>query len=77
MKITMTEARIIKDLKSAKITWGMQLEMARKYNQGDEVFARLGANSKQRAKQIVDKINNMDTALIEKITKIAEKHNLL
>lgn len=76
MKITMTKSRILKDLRSAKITWGMQLEMARKYNQGNTTFAELGANSKQRAKQIVDKINKMDTYLLERITKIAEENKL-
>ena len=30
---TITDKRILEDLKKSKFTWGMQLEMARKYNQ--------------------------------------------
>ena len=75
-KYNMSDKRILEDLKKSKITWGMKLEMARKYNQGDTIFAKLGANSKQRAKQIVDHISNMDIKLIERYTKIAEANDL-
>ena len=50
--------------------------MARKYNQGDTTFAKLGAGTKQRAFQIVNRINQMDTSLLERITKIAQENNL-
>lgn len=73
---TRTDKRILEDLKKSNFTWGMQLEMARKYNQGDTTFAELGAGTKQRAQQIVTKINNMDTDLLERITKIAQENNL-
>lgn len=73
---TISDARILADLKQAKITWSMQLEMARKYNQGDTTFAQLGANNKQRAERIVKRISNMDVELIERITKIAQENNL-
>jgi hypothetical protein len=76
MAYTKSEKRILADLKQAEITWGMQLEMARKYNQGDTTFAELGANSRQRAHQIVNKIRKMDVALLERITKIAQENNL-
>lgn len=76
MAYTKSEKRILADLKQAEITWGMQLEMARKYNQGDTTFANLGAGTKQRAFQIVNRINQMDTALLERITKIAQENNL-
>jgi len=73
---TITDKRILEDLKKSKFTWGMQLEMARKYNQGDTTFAKLGAGSKQRAFQIVNRINQMDANLLERITKLAQENNL-
>lgn len=73
---TITDKRILEDLKKSKFTWGMQLEMTRKYNQGDTTFAKLGAGSKQRAFQIVNRINQMDANLLERITKIAQENNL-
>jgi hypothetical protein len=73
---TMSDKRILEDLNKSNFTWGMQLEMARKYNQGDTTFANLGAGTKQRAFQIVNRINQMDTALLERITKIAQENNL-
>lgn len=73
---TITDKRILEDLKKSKFTWGMQLEMARKYNHGDTTFAKLCAGSKQRAFQIVNRINQMDANLLERITKIAQENNL-
>lgn len=75
-KYTMSDKRILEDLKKGKIPFGMQLEMARKYNQGDTTFAALGANSRQRGKQIVDRILNMSVELLERFTKIAQENNL-
>lgn len=76
MAYKMSEKVILHDLRRAKITWGMQLEMARKYNQGNIAFAELGANSRQRAWAIVNRINKMDTELLEKITRVAIKYGL-
>ena len=76
MAYRMTDKRILEDLKKSNFTWGMQLEMARKYNQGDTTFAELGANSRQRAHQIVKKINKMDVELLERITKVAQENDL-
>lgn len=73
---TISDKRILEDLRKSNFTWSMQLEMARKYNQGDTTFSRLGANNRQRAHQIVNKIRKMDVALIERITQIAQENNL-
>ena len=56
MKYTISDKRILEDLKKSTLTFGMQLEMARKYNQGDTSFAKLVADkdiSRSRAEQIV------------------------
>jgi predicted DNA-binding protein YlxM (UPF0122 family) len=77
---SITDKRILEDLKKSTITWSMQLEMTRKYNQGDKSFADLvaeGANlSRSRVHQIVKKISSMDIKEIERISKIAIDNDL-
>ena len=73
---TRSDARILADLKQAKIKWGTMIEMTHKYIQGDSTLDELGANNKQRAERIVKRISNMDVELIERITKIAQENNL-
>lgn len=82
-KYTISDKRILADLKKSNITFGMKLEMARKYNQGDTTFAKLateyeGVNSRQRAEKIVNHITilSMDIELLERYTKIAQENNL-
>lgn len=76
MAYTMSDKRILEDLKKSSFKWSEQLEMARKYNQNNTAYIRLGANNKMRAFQIVKRINNMDIELLERITKIAQENDL-
>jgi len=77
---TVSDARILRDLKQSSLTWNMQLEMARKYNQGDSTFMQLASEhlmSHQAIQAIVKRILKMDTKTLERIARIAEQNGLL
>ena len=77
---TMSDKRILRDLKQSKLKWNDQLRMAQLRNQGDSTLQKLGDEadmSHQAVRMLVKRILKMDTKTLERITRIAEQNGLL